>query len=140
MAPELKFPHNRIYPKAPTPNDDVSDVGGNCTPKQKQWNSNILAYFGGSDKQVVFGQNVFKDMKLIDMSLNKRRIGSANDDTSPVIVEGQQIYELEVTEGQDKADTPESRVEHVCSTAMLNQHGVVAGACIVHLIDLCVLT
>lgn len=63
-----------------------------------------MAYFSGSDNQVVFGQHIFKDLKLIDMRLNKRRIGPEDDDSSPEVTEGQQIYEIDVNEGKEVID------------------------------------
>lgn len=99
MAPSVpNFPNNHIYPTAPAPNDDISAIAGNCTPEHKQWNANILAYFVGSDGESVFGQSAFKGMKLVEMNMNKRKIGStANADDAEL--EGQTVCELEVKEG-----------------------------------------
>ena len=106
MSPAPKFPQSRVYPTAPAPNDDVSAVGGNCTPEQKQWSANLLAHFNGHKGPAVFGQNVLNNIKLVEMNLNKRKLGST-DGADRDEYEGQQIYELKVDEGMPNSDRSE---------------------------------
>ena len=99
MVLKPNFPYNRTYPTAPAPNDDISAIGGNCTLEQKQQNVNILAYFLGADDETLFGRNELKDMKLVEMDVYKRKIGSSAENSEVDALEGRTVCEIEVKKG-----------------------------------------
>ncbi|KAI0340834.1 hypothetical protein BDW22DRAFT_1359670 [Trametopsis cervina] len=113
------------YPKAPAPNDDVSAIRGNSPDEHKQFNVNTLAFFSGVGSRSVFGYESVKDLKLVEMNVNRRHLGPSAIDSNgsaAEIVEGQTICEITVKEG------------------MLNVNGTLAGACLMHIIDITTFT
>ncbi|KAI0690850.1 hypothetical protein BC835DRAFT_158477 [Cytidiella melzeri] len=122
MSQRNPFHRNRPYPKAPAPNDDVSAVRGNCSVEHKQLNLNTLAFFGGNGETSVFGFDAAKHLKLVEMNLNKRALSSDSNGGKIEVFEGHTVCEIEVKKG------------------MLNRHGVLAGACLVHVVDIATFT
>ncbi|KIP10372.1 hypothetical protein PHLGIDRAFT_11320 [Phlebiopsis gigantea 11061_1 CR5-6] len=109
----------RSLPKAGPPNDDVSKIRGNCTDEVKQLNVNILAYYAGVGASSVFGSEQAKQLRLVEANLSYPRTGGPITD-NPSSLQAEAIYEIEVQEG------------------MLNRvGGTMAGACMMHLLDVC---
>jgi hypothetical protein len=104
MASAKPFERNRLYPKAPAPNEDVSTVQGNCSDEHKQLNMNTLAFYVGSDYPSIFAHDAVKDLKLVAMNLNKRNLlgsPSGGSGVNAEILEGQTICEITVKEGDE---------------------------------------
>ncbi|KAI0092115.1 hypothetical protein BDY19DRAFT_579559 [Irpex rosettiformis] len=126
MTSGSMFSRNRLYPKAPEPNGDVSAVKGNCSDEQKQLNLNTLAFFAGIGEPSVFGYHVAANLKLVEMNVNRICISGssaeASGEESVKAIQGHTICEIEV------------------QTGMLSRHGTLAGACLVHLLDITTFT
>ncbi len=100
MASGNTFARNRLYPKAPEPNEDVTVVRGNCSDEHKQLNLNTLAYFSGNGDCSVFGHEAAKHLKLVEMNLNKRTISiSATGGEKVEALEGHTVCEIEIKKG-----------------------------------------
>lgn len=138
MDPKPRFPHNRTYPTAPAPNDDISSIKGNCTPEQKQCHANILAYYVGADDSKVFARNEVRDMKLVEINVNERKVGSEVDERDSKALEGQIVCEIVVKEGRG-ASVVLLPYSPYSFPGMLNRHGTLAGACLAHILDMYVI-
>lgn len=103
MAPGNPFDRNRLYPKAPPPND-VSAVRGNCSDEQKQRNLDTFAYFVGHGGTSVFGYDVVKSLRLVEMNIKRKNMlglsAGANEEKVEA-VEGHTICEIEIREGSE---------------------------------------
>lgn len=89
----------RSLPKAGPPNDDVSQVRGNCSDEHKQLNMNAWAFYAPSGT-AVFGSEQARQLKLVEANIRKRRVGPPNS-SDPDGYEAETIYEIEVKEGAD---------------------------------------
>lgn len=105
----MEDPLSRIRSFPRNPLHDVSSVRGNVSDEQKQLNLNTLHYFthGG------FGNEGVRGLRLVEANVHPVRIGGDGGR-----VQGETVCEIEVSE------------------AMLNRFGTVAGACVVHLLDI----
>ena len=98
------FSRNRLYPRAPKPNEDISVVRGNCSDEHKQLCLNTLAFFAGHGDSSVFGYDAAKYLKLVEMNLNRRPVSGLSTNTDggdAEVLEGQTICEIEVQKGDE---------------------------------------
>lgn len=89
----------RSFPKAPSPNDNVSAIRGNLTLEQKQLNANILAYHVAAGSKV-FGSEALSGLRMVEGNVRKRRDGLGSQADGPDQYEGEMICEIEVKEGE----------------------------------------
>ena len=87
-----------LLPKALPPNDDVSQVRGDCTDEVKQLNMNILAHYAGVGATGVFGSEQAKQLRLVEANLKHPKMAAPNVN-DPDSVQAEAIYEIEVKEG-----------------------------------------
>lgn len=89
----------RALPRAPAPNDDPTTIRGNVSLEHKELCQRILyfhvANYPGS---TVFSNQLMNDLKIVEV--NSRRMKVGEDDASGGILQGETIFEIEVTKGQ----------------------------------------
>lgn len=117
----------RKLPSAPPPNDDPAQIKGNMTLEMKRLGASIFAWhianYPGSH---VFGHDALANLKFAEVCIRRVGMGGQHvlvrEDEDPeelrkISLESQTVCELTVDEG------------------MLNVHGMLAGGCSAHLVD-----